>query len=119
MDKEKNLGDLLDIILLLMMLVEKMEYYKVDNTFNIPQIQKVLKNSLKVLTPVAEGNYLKIYEIDESITQSLMIEYGKLISILSPIDFANKMILGQMMEAFSIDPKTMEATTHRVLRKRK
>lgn len=111
--------DVLDIILQSMLLVEKLESFQIKNHYNIPQVQKVLKNTLRVLVPLAERDYAIVVGNDEETTQSLMREYESLVSKLTTIDIPKKMIINQALDAFEIDPKTIEATIHRVLKKKK
>ena len=47
--KEKDLLDLLDIIILKMMLIEKIENFQIENHYNKMQIKNVLKKALKTI----------------------------------------------------------------------
>lgn len=116
--REKNLMELLDIVLLMMLLVEKVEGFQLTNPFNKMQVKQVLNKSLQVITPIAERDYLTIFNQDQSATLSIMEQYGSLITQLRGLDVPEKVLISQMIEAFKIDQKTMEATIHRVLKKK-
>jgi hypothetical protein len=117
MAKEKDLLDLLDIIILKMMLVEKIENFQIENHYNKMQIKNTLNNALRVLTPPAERDYAIVFANGEKETQQIISEYENFIAQIRDFQVPEKVILTQMIQAFNLDKKTIEATTHRILKK--
>lgn len=115
--KEEDLLDLLDIIILKMMLVEKIEGFQIENHYNKQMIKNVLKKALDVIVPTAERDYPIIFNAGEKDTQQVMMEYERLIAYIRDFNVPQKVMLTQMIQAFNYDKKTMEATTHRIIKK--
>ena len=114
---EKNLLDLLDIVILTQMLVEKVENFQIKNHYNKQLIKQQLKAVLKTITPLAERDYNIVFSNGETETQQIISEYETFISHIRDFNVTQKVILTQMITAFNYDPKTIEATTHRILKK--
>lgn len=114
---EKDLLDLLDIIILKMMLVEKVEDFQIENHYNKQLIKQVLKRSLEVIVPTAERDYKIIFDAGEHDVHQVIREYERLIGFIRDFNVPQKAMLTQMIEAFNYDKKTMEATTHRIIKK--
>lgn len=117
--KEQNLLDLLDIIILMMMLVEKLEDFQIENHYNVQQIKMQTKKLLSIVTPVAERDYRTVFNNGEEETQNIILEYESLVAQIRDFDMPQKVMLNQMIEAFNFDKKTIEATVHRVLNKKR
>ena len=115
--KEDNLLDLLDIIILMMMLVEKIEDFQINNHYNKMQIKSVLKKALQTITPLAERDYAIVFNNGENETLQIISEYEKLIAQIRDFNLPQKVILTQMIQAFNLDKDTIEATTHRIIKK--
>lgn len=115
--KEEDLLDLLDIIILKQMLVEKVEGFQIKNHYNKQMIKNVLNRALEVIVPLAERDYKIIFNAGESDVQNVIGEYEKLIAFIRDFNVPQKVMLTQMIEAFNYDKKTMEATTHRIIKK--
>ena len=115
--KEDNLLDLLDIIILMMMLVEKIEDFQINNHYNKMQIKSVLKKALQTITPLAERDYSIVFNNGENETLQIISEYEKLIAQIRDFNVPQKVILTQMIQAFNLDKDTIEATTHRIIKK--
>jgi hypothetical protein len=115
--REEDLLDLLDIIILKQMLIEKVEGFQIENHYNKQLIKNVLKKALSVIIPTAERDYAIIFKAGEEDTQKVIYEYEKMISFIRDFNVPQKVMLTQMIEAFNLDKKTMEATTHRILKK--
>jgi hypothetical protein len=115
--KEKDLMDLLDIVILMQMLVEKIENFQIENHYNKMQIKSCLKKSLSVIAPLAERDYGIVFKNGEFETQNIIREYENLVSQIRDFDVPSKVILTQMIQAFNLEKETIEATTHRVLKK--
>ena len=115
--KEEDLLDLLDIIILKMMLVEKIEGFQIENHYNKQMIKNVLKRALDVIVPTAERDYPIIFNAGEKDTQQVMMEYERLIAYIRDFNVPQKVMLTQMIQAFNYDKKTMEATTHKKKKK--
>ena len=115
--KEDNLMDLLDIIILLMMLVEKVETFQIENHYNKQQIKQASKKLLEVITPIAERDYKIVFQNGEKETQQIISEYENFVSQIRDFNIPQKVILTQMIQAFNLEGKTIEATVHRILKK--
>lgn len=116
-NKEKDLLDLLDIIILKMMLIEKIENFQIENHYNKMQIKNVLKKALKTITPTAERDYAIVFNNGERETLQIISEYEKFIAQIRDFNVPQKVILTQMIQAFNLDKDTIEATTHRIIKK--
>lgn len=115
---EEDLLNLLDIIILKMMLVEKIEDFKIENHYNKQLIKQVMQRSLDVIIKTAERDYKIIFEAGEHDVHQVIREYEKLVCFIRDFNVPQKAMLTQMIEAFNEDKKTMEATTHRILKKK-
>ena len=115
--KEDNLLDLLDIIILMMMLVEKIEDFQINNHYNKMQIKSTLKKALQTITPLAERDYSIVFNNGESETLQIISEYENLVAQIRDFNVPQKVILTQMIQAFNFDKDTIEATTHRIIKK--
>ena len=116
-NNEKDLLDLLDIIILKMMLIEKIENFQIENHYNKMQIKNVLKKALQTITPAAERDYAIVFRNGESETLQIMSEYENLIAQIRDFNVPQKVILTQMIQAFNLERGVIEATTHRILKK--
>lgn len=115
--KEDNLMDLLDIVILLMMLVEKVENFQIENHYNKQQIKQASKKLLEVITPIAERDYKIVFKNGEKQTQQIISEYENFVAQIRDFNVPQKVILTQMIQAFNFDKSVIEATVHRVLKK--
>ena len=116
-NNEKDLLDLLDIIILKMMLIEKIEGFQLENHYNKMQIKHVLKKALQTITPTAERDYAIVFNNGERETLQIISEYENLVAQIRDFNVPQKVILTQMIQAFNLDKDTIEATTHRILKK--
>lgn len=117
MNKEKDLLDLLDIVILLQMLVEKVEGFQITNHYNRQQIKQASSKLLQVITPIAERDYGIVFKNGEKETNQIISEYENFVAQIRDFNVPQKVILTQMIQAFNLDKKTIEATTHRILKK--
>jgi hypothetical protein len=115
--KEKDLLDLLDIIIHMFMLVEKIEGFQLENHYNKMQIKSVLNKALQVITPLAERDYQIVFRNGENETLQIISEYENLIAQIRDFNVPQKVILTQMIQAFNLERGVIEATTHRILKK--
>ena len=116
-NNEKDLLDLLDIIILKMMLIEKIENFQIENHYNKMQIKNVLKKALQTITPTAERDYAIVFNNGERETLQIISEYENFIAQIRDFNVPQKVILTQMIQAFNLDKDTIEATTHRIIKK--
>ena len=114
---EKDLLDLLDIIILMFMLVEKIEGFQLENHYNKMQIKHVLKKALQTITPLAERDYEIVFNNGSEETLQIITEYENLVAQIRDFNVPQKVILTQMIQAFNLEKDTIEATTHRILKK--
>lgn len=115
--KEEDLLNLLDIIILLMMLTEKIEDFKIESHYNKQQIKQQSKSFLKLIVPIAERDYAIVFNNGEKETQSIISEYENLVAMIRDFNVPQKVILTQMIQAFNYDKDTIEGTVHRILKK--
>lgn len=116
--EQDDLMVLLDIVILLIMLVEKVEMFQIKNHYNTMQLKAQAKKFLQVITLIAERDYKKVFENGEEETQKIISEYEILVAQIRDFDVPQKVILNQMIEAFNFDKQTIEATVHRILKKK-
>lgn len=115
-NKEKDLLNLLDIIILKMMLVEKIEGFQIENHYNKMQIKNTLNNDLRILTPTAERDYAVVFANGEKETQQIIREYEILIAQIRDFNVPQKVILSQMIQAYNLEPKKVEVFIHEVIK---
>jgi hypothetical protein len=115
-NKEKDLLDLLDIIILKMMLVEKIEDFQIENHYNKMLIKNTLNNALRILTPTAERDYAIVFSNGEKETQQIITEYEILIAQIRDLNVPQMVILSQMIQAYNLEPKSIEGIIHKVLK---
>lgn len=115
--KEKNLLDLLDIIILNMMLVEKLEDFQLTSFYNKGSIKNKIKALMKDLEPIANRDYTTVFNNGETETQQIISEYERMVAQIRDKTVPEKVILTQLVEAYNLDKKTIEATCHRILKK--
>lgn len=117
LNKEKDLLDLLDIIILKMMLVEKIETFQIENHYNKMQIKNTLKNALRVLLPTAERDYAIVFANGEKETQGIISEYESLIAQIRDFNVPQKVILSQMIQAYNFEPKSVDGIINKIYKK--
>jgi hypothetical protein len=117
--KEEDLLDLLDIIILKMMLVEKLEDFQIKNHYNKQLIKNVLNKALSVIVPTAERDHAIIFKAGEEDVQMVTREYENLISFIRDFNVPQKVMLTKMINAYNLDKQTMEGTIHRIIKKSK
>ena len=115
--KQDNLLDLLDIVILLMMLTEKVETFQIENHYNRQEIKQASKKLLAIITPLAERDYNIVFNNGEQETQQIISEYENFVAQIRDFNVPQKVILTQMIQAFNLDKQVIEATVHRVLKK--
>lgn len=117
--KREDILNLLDIVILMMMLVEKLESFQIESGFNKRQIKLETRKFLKLITPLAEQGYSIIFKNSQEGTNDTIREYENFIAQIRDLKMPNKIILSRILLALELDPKTIEATTHRILKKTK
>lgn len=115
--KEDNLLDLLDIVIILQMLVEKVEGFQLQNHYNKREIKQHANKLLQVITPLAERDYNIVFANGEKETQQIISEYETFVAQIRDFNVPQKVILTQMIQAFNLEKGTIEATVHRILKK--
>ena len=116
-NKEKDLLDLLDIIILKIMLIEKIEDFQIHNHYNKMLIKNILNSSLRILTPTAERDYAIVFKNGEKETQQIIREYEILIAQMRDFNIPQKVILSQMIQAYNLEPKKVESIIHEIISK--
>ena len=111
-----DLLTLLETIILMQMLVENLDELK-NKHYDKQLVKNRLNALLKTVSPLAERDYNIVFKNGEHDTQSIISEYEALISHISNQQVPQKVALSQMVQAWNFDRKTMEATTHRILKK--
>ncbi len=115
--KQDDLLDLLDIVILMQMLLEKLENFQIKNHYNKQMIKQQVKAVLKTITPLAERDYNIVFNNGEQETQQIISEYQNFVAQIRDFNVPQKVTLTQMITAFNLDKKTIEATVHRILNK--
>jgi len=111
-----NLLTLLETVILLQMTLENLEVLQ-GTHYNKQRLKQQIKSLIKEITPLAERDYNIVFNNGEEETQAIILEYEKLISYISLQQLPQKVVLSQMIEAWNKDKKTIEATTHRIIKK--
>ena len=114
--EETNLITLLETVILMQMLLENLETLQ-GTHYNKFQLKLKIKALLKEIAPLAERDYGIVFANGERDTQSIVMEYEKLISYISLQQLPQKVALSQIVESWNLEPKTIEATCHRIIKK--
>ena len=114
--EQENLLTLLETIILMQMLIENLEMLQ-GTHYNKSNLKVKLKTLIKEVSPLAERDYNIIFNNGESETQEIIKEYEKMVSFISLQQLPSKVALSQIVEAWNLEPKTIEATTHRIIKK--
>lgn len=111
-----NLLTLLESVILMQMLLENLEQLQ-GTHYDRQQIKQQVKKTIALISPLAERDYNIVFRNGQEDVQSIISEYEKLVSFISLQKLPQKVVLSQMVEAFNYDPHTIEATTHRIIKK--
>ena len=114
--EQENLLTLLETIILMQMLIENLEMLQ-GTHYNKSNLKGKLKTLIKEVSPLAERDYNIVFNNGESETQEIIKEYEKMVSFISLQQLPSKVALSQIVEAWNLEPKTIEATTHRIIKK--
>lgn len=114
--EQENLLTLLETIILMQMLIENLEMLQ-GTHYNKSNLKVKLKTLIKEVSPLAERDYNIVFNNGESETQEIIKEYEKMVSFISLQQLPSKVALSQIVEAWNLEPKTIEATTHRIIKK--
>lgn len=114
--EQENLLTLLETIILMQMLIENLEMLQ-GTHYNKSNLKVKLKTLIKEVSPLAERDYNIVFNNGESETQEIIKEYEKMVSFISLQQLPSKVALSQTVEAWNLEPKTIEATTHRIIKK--
>jgi hypothetical protein len=119
MAKEQDLLQLLDIILMMMMLTETVEDFKIKNIYNRQLIKNVLNKALAVIVPIVDRDYPLVFKAGEKDSQKIIGKYEKLIHFIRDFNVPQKEKLTEMIEAYNFDHGVMDATINRLIKKQK
>ena len=114
--EQENLLTLLETIILMQMLIENLEMLQ-GTHYNKSNLKVKLKTLISEVSPLAERDYNIVFNNGESETQGIIKEYEKMVSFISLQQLPSKVALSQIVEAWNLEPKTIEATTHRIIKK--
>lgn len=112
----KDLITLLETVILMQMLVENLELLQ-STHYNKQRLKQQIKSLIQEIAPLAERDYDIVFKNGEVDTQNIIKEYEKLVSFISLQQLPQKVVLSQAVEAFNLEPKTIEATIHRIIKK--
>ena len=115
MKTEENLLTLLETVILSQMLMENLEQLQ-QTHYNKSNLKVKLRTLLKEVTPLAEKDFNTVFGNGESETQSIVMEYEKLVSYIANQKLPQKVVLSQMVEAFNKSPKQMEGIVHKIIK---
>ena len=116
---EKDLLQLLDIILQMMLLTETIEGFKIRNVYNRQMIKNVLNKALAVIVPIVDRDYPLVFKAGQDDSIKIMNKYEKMIHFIRDFNVPQKEKLTEMIEAYNYDKGVMDATIHRILKKHK
>ena len=116
---EKDLLQLLDIILQMMLLTETIEGFKIRNIYNRQMIKNVLNKALAVIVPIVDRDYPLVFKAGQDDSIKIMNKYEKMIHFIRDFNVPQKEKLTEMIEAYNYDKGVMDATIHRILKKHK
>ena len=116
---EKDLLQLLDIILQMMLLTETIEGFKIRNVYNRQMIKNVLNKALAVIVPIVDRDYPLVFKAGQDDSIKIMNKYEKIIHFIRDFNVPQKEKLIEMIEAYNYEKGVMDATTHRILKKHK
>ena len=116
---EKDLLQLLDIILQMMLLTETIEGFKIRNVYNRQMIKNVLNKALAVIVPIVDKDYPLVFKAGQDDSIKIMNKYEKMIHFIRDFNVPQKEKLTEMIEAYNYDKGVMDATIHRILKKHK
>jgi hypothetical protein len=114
--QEENLLTLLETIILLQMLAENLETLQ-GGHYDKQRLKQQIKAMIKVISPLIERDYNIVFNNGEQETQEIIREYEKLVSFISLQKLPSKVALSQIVEGWNLEPKTIEATVHRIIKK--
>ena len=114
---EKDLLQLLDIILQMMLLTETIEGFKIKNVYNRQMIKNVLNKALAVIVPIVDKDYPLVFKAGQDDSIKIMNKYEKMIHFIRDFNVPQKEKLTEMIEAYNYEKGVMDATTHRILKK--
>ena len=117
--REKDLLQLLDIILQMMLLTETIEGFKIRNVYNRQMIKNVLNKALAVIVPIVDKDYPLVFKAGQDDSIKIMNKYEKMIHFIRDFNVPQKEKLIEMIEAYNYEKGVMDATTHRILKKHK
>jgi len=114
---EEQLFKVLETIVNSQLLVENLEDLKDITMYNRLKVKHLTNQLIKELANIAEKDYNAIFGIDQQLTLNISYEYDKLIKMIARKNIPEKVELSQICEAYALDRQSMEANTHRILRK--
>ena len=114
---EKDLLQLLDIVLQMMLLTETVEDFKIRNVYNRQMIKNVLNKALAVIVPIVDRDYPLVFKAGQDDSIKIMNKYEKMIHFIRDFNVPQKEKLIEMIEAYNYEKGVMDATTHRILKK--
>ena len=117
--REKDLLQLLDIILQMMLLTETIDDFKIKNVYNRQMIKNVLNKALAVIVPIVDRDYPLVFKSGQDDSIKIMNKYEKMIHFIRDFNVPQKEKLTEMIEAYNYDKGVMDATIHRILKKHK
>lgn len=116
MQSNNNLIVLLESIILMQMLLENLEDLQ-DGHYNRQQLKQQIKATIKLIEPLVNRDYGIVFNNGAEDTLSIIFEYEKLVKFISLQQLPQKVALSQIVEAWNHEPKTIEATVHRIIKK--
>jgi len=107
----------LKIIVGSQLLVEDLEGLKEVTMYNKQKVKQLTNQLIKELCKVAEKDYNAVFGLDEKLVLNIAYEYDKLVTMVAQKNIPEIVELSQICEAYSLDRKTMESTSHRIIKK--
>jgi anion-transporting ArsA/GET3 family ATPase len=114
--KEDNMLNL-DLTVIGQIYVEILEQYQ-QTSKNKFKRKSLIKQLIKELEVDTERDFNKLFELDEQTLLSIQQNYEYAIQNFAIRNIPDKIILSQMMSAYEKDPSGIEASVHRILKKK-
>lgn len=112
-EKENILEAALENVILMQILTQELEL--LPPTLNRRRIKNLSNQLIKEMSPVIETHFIKMFFIDEVVTQTITGEYEELARLLTKRGIQNKVFISQALQAHELNPSKSENAIHDIL----
>lgn len=106
----------LELIILSQLTIEAIE--DLPKEINRQRIKSHSSQLVKLLEPIAEKYYNKIFFDDEEVTQNICYEYLQMVKVISTLNLPSKVSLSQILQAWQLNSEKIENTAHDIIKAR-